>query len=446
MLQDRRNKFFVLFVSMISILLVVGVAMAYVLPANNFPFELEFIKRIGHLCLNHSLLLIFLYFVYWYFYHKAYKGFEYAFTHARMMSKLRRMLLEASTKHTTQEYAGEEKVARLPKIKIFFEDDLKSGKVIISNSIRFHKLFEEMDISSALGKYVVLEHYLSDDFNYYIYEFETAGVKQKQFNSFKEYHNYCQKQEKDMLHIDDKNSVPLHHSLIVGATGSGKTIATEILLLQLTNFSVRPHIYIADIKYSSLYVLGKKIACDRTVATFNEAVQLLERFNNQMEKRAKTMSSDLEKNMNADYRAYDYPAYVFVFEEFASFQDILKTKDSNTKKKVEMLLSNIVLKGRQLGFFMWFIMQKSDSKLLPTYLRDNLVFKVVLGQATDTTYQTAFEEYADLPKLKFQQGQGLYTYQGQTRHPKVCAFPYLTFEMNAYLRWLNEEEHSAGVM
>ena len=165
-----------------------------------------------------------------------------------------------------------------------------------------------------------------------------------------------------------------------------------------------------------------------------------------MEKRAKTMSSDLEKNMNADYRAYDYSAYVFVFEEFASFQDILKTKDSNTKKKVEMLLSNIVLKGRQLGFFMWFIMQKSDSKLLPTYLRDNLVFKVVLGQATDTTYQTAFEEYADLPKLKFQQGQGLYTYQGQTRHPKVCAFPYLTFEMNAYLRWLNEEEHSAGVM
>ena len=41
-----------------------------------------------------------------------------------MTKTLRRMLLEVSTKHTTQEYVGEERVARLPKIKIRFSDDM----------------------------------------------------------------------------------------------------------------------------------------------------------------------------------------------------------------------------------------------------------------------------------------------------------------------------------
>ena len=438
MLQDLHAKLFALLVSAIAVLFVVGVAGAFILPAHNFPIGIQTLRNTGFVCIVLSVLLILSYILYWCLYHKAYKGLRYSFTHAQMMRKLRKMLLEASTKHTTQEYAGNEKVARLPKIKIILDDDLKAGKVIIGNSIRFHNLFKEMDISSALGRYVVLEHYLADDFNSYIYEFEIAGVKQRHFNSFKDYHNYTSQQKKNKLHIDDKNSIPLHHSLIVGATGSGKTMATEILLLQLMNFTVKPEIYIADIKYSSLYVLGKKIACDNTVSSFNEIVQLLERFNQQMEKRAKAMSKDLETDMNADYKKCGYPASVFVFEEFASFQDILKTKDSVMKKQVEMLLSNVVLKGRQLGFYMWIIMQKSDSKLLPTYLRDNLVFKVVLGQATDTTYQTAFEEYADLPKLNFSAGQGLYTYQGMTRQPKVCAFPYLDFEMGEYLRWVKD--------
>lgn len=429
MLQDRRNKLFILLVAELVSLEVVGVAMAYALPAHNFPYGIDFLQRTGAICFTLAGVQIVIYMVYWFFYHKAYKGVKYAFIHARMMRNLRCMLLEASTKHTVQEYAGEEKVARLPKIRILISDDMESGKVIIGNSIRFHKLFEDMNISSALGQYVVMEQYLSDDMNFYIYEFERSEIKQLVFKDYNELKSYCSQCEDNTLFLDKKNKVPLHHTLIVGSTGSGKTYATYSLLLQLLNFSITPDIYIADPKQSSLYVLGKQIACDSTAGVTGEIVLLLERFYHEMTKREKELQKYLDKKLDSDYKDWELKPHVLIIDEFSSFMSVVSVLDKSTRDKVNMYLTNIIQKGRQLGFFMWIIMQKSDSKILPTYLRDNLVFKVVLGQATDTTYQTAFEEYASLPRLKFQPGYGLYSFQGLTRQPKVCSFPRLEFDV-----------------
>lgn len=429
MLQDRRNKFFVLFVSEILICIIVGLAMAFVLPAHNFPLKLNVLKQIGHSLLVLSFIQIFAYLVYWFIYHKGYKGMKYAFVHANIMRKLRLMILEASSKHTTQEYVGEEKVARLPRIQITFDVGMNRGKVIIGNSIRHHKLLEDMNISSALGKYIVSEQYFSDDMNTYVYEFELAETEQLTFENYKDFQLLCSKYENGTLFIDDRNMVPLHHALIVGSTGSGKTYATYSLVLQLLNFSIVPEIYFADPKYSALYVLGKSISCDKTAGNTNEIVFLLQRFYEAMQKREQEVQKYLNSKLDSDYKDWDLQAHVFVIDEFSSFQSVVNTLDKFTRDRVNMYLTNIIQKGRQLGFFMWIIMQKSDSKILPTYLRDNLVFKVVLGQATDTTYQTAFEEYADLPKRNFQQGQGLYTFQGLTRQPKVCSFPTLKFDI-----------------
>lgn len=429
MLQDRRNKLFILLVAELVSLAVVGVAMAYALPAHNFPYGIDFLQRTGVICFTLAGVQIVIYMVYWFFYHKAYKGVKYAFIHARMMRNLRCMLLEASTKHTVQEYSGEEKVARLPKIRILISDDMESGKVIIGNSIRFHKLFEDMNISSALGQYVVMEQYLSDDMNFYIYEFERSEIKQLVFKDYNELKSYCSQCEDNTLFLDKKNKVPLHHTLIVGSTGSGKTYATYSLLLQLLNFSITPDIYIADPKQSSLYVLGKQIACDSTAGVTGEIVLLLERFYHEMTKREKELQKYLDKKLDSDYKDWELKPHVLIIDEFSSFMSVVSALDKSTRDKVNMYLTNIIQKGRQLGFFMWIIMQKSDSKILPTYLRDNLVFKVVLGQATDTTYQTAFEEYASLPRLKFQPGYGLYSFQGLTRQPKVCSFPRLEFDV-----------------
>lgn len=122
-------------------------------------------------------------------------------------------------------------------------------------------------------------------------------------------------------------------------------------------------------------------------------------------------------------------ANVFIFDEFASFQSVINGMDKKTRDHVAMLLRNIVLQGRQLGYFLWIVMQKSDASDIPTSIRDNLIWKVVLGNATRTTYVTAFEESANLPIRNFSCGKGLYSYQGITRQPQITSFPTLNFDI-----------------
>lgn len=441
--QDRRSKILALFVVEIISLLVVGWLLNYQLPANDFPFGIDLLKKVGLVFYLLAGVQIVAYITYWCVYHKVHKGFQYAFTHSKLIYNIRRALLETGNRYNTQEYTGEEITAVIPKVRVWISDNMTEGKVYIQNKIKYHKIFEDMNISSALGKFIVSEQYLSDDMNTYIFEFEASEIKQLVFDTYNDFKEYCSQFEDYTLFMDEKNKVPLHHALIVGSTGSGKTYALYSLVLQLMNFTVQPVTHYCDPKNSSLYVLGNHIAPTRTAGTTEEIISLLETFYHTMSERQTELKEHLNKKLDSDFKDWGLSAYVLIIDEFSSFQSVVNTLDKQTRDKVAMYLTNIVQKGRQLGFYLWIAMQKSDSKIIPTAIRDNLVFKVVFGSATDMTYQTTFEEYANLPKLKFGQGQGLYSYQGLTRQPKICSFPTLKFNI---LKAVNQLTNSAGVM
>ena len=78
------------------------------------------------------------------------------------------------------------------------------------------------------------------------------------------------------------------------------------------------------------------------------------------------------------------------------------------------------------GVFLFLIMQKSDATTLPTAIRSNLLLKIVLGNASSTTYTTTFESSSDVPNFNFLQGQGVYLDDTMTV-PKLLSFPYLRF-------------------
>ena len=427
--QDKRSKIFALFIVEVITLLVIGWLLNYQLPANDFPFGGEFLKMAGFVFYLLSALQIVGYFGYWCVYHRIYKGFSYACTHSKLIRNIRNALLEAGNRYNMQKYTGEEITTVIPKVRIWFSDSITEGKVFIQNTIKYHKLFEDINISSALGKFVVTEQYLSDDMNTYIFEFETSEIKQLVFDNYNDFKQHCNYFEEYTLFMDGKNKVPLHHALLVGSTGSGKTFSLYSLVLQLMNFNVQPEIYFADPKNSSLYVLGNLIAPTRTAETTEEIIDLLSTFYQAMTERQTELKEHLGKRLDSDFKDWGLSAHVLIIDEFSSFQSVVNTLDKQTRDNVAMYLTNIVQKGRQLGFYLWIAMQKSDSKIISTAIRDNLIFKVVLGNATDTTYQTAFEEYATLPRLKFGLGQGLYSYQGLTRQPVICSFPTLKFDI-----------------
>ena len=306
-----------------------------------------------------------------------------------------------------------------------FTQKMSFGKVVIENHIKLNKRLETVDISSALGRYIVSQHYIDDDANTYVFEFEDARTNnQLVFNSYDEFVKYASQVGNYVLFMDKKNKVDLCGMLIVGSTGSGKTYAVYTLILTMLNWKIKPNIYFADPKNSSLVVLGNAICPEKTAGTIEDIISLLERFHDEMQNRKIEMQDKLNEKLDADYRYWNMPANIFVFDEFAAFQSVIDSMDKKTRDHVSMLLRNIVLEGRQLGYFAALIMQKSDATDLKSSIRANLPWVVVLGNATRTTYLTAFEETADLPNRNFRRGEGLFSYQGVTRQPQITSCIY----------------------
>lgn len=354
------------------------------------------------------------------------RGLRHAYVKAHMVRKIKAALLE--TPGYTVDRNNQE--ADLPRIIIEFSKDMASGLIKIQNHIKYNKVLEMVDLSSALGRYLVEQQYLSDDSNYWIFEFEDAQTNRRLiFNDYRSFIERCSQCEPYTLFVDERLTLPVTSMLLVGATGSGKTYGLYCLILQLLNWKIKPKLYFSDPKNSSLCVLGKKISPGRTAGTISEIIEQLQAFHDEMQERKIVLQEKLEERLDADFRNWQMPANIFIFDEFSSFISVVNTMDKRTKDMVNMLLRNIILQGRQLGYFIWVLMQKSDSSDIPTAIRDNLIFKVVLGSATNTTYMTAFEHSADLPKRNFGPGEGLYTYQGITKKPKVTSFPTLNFDI-----------------
>lgn len=380
-----------------------------------------------------GIFILFLYILYVLGSHKIYKGIKYFVRHWKMMNKVRKSLKDAG--YYVETYFRQEKVAVLPKIKISFTKDLTNGKIMISNNIKLDKRLEEVDVSSALGRYIVVEQYISDDFNAYIYEFEDAKMDHRLiFHSYDDFKDYTKMIPDYELFMDEKNVVRLSSLLLVGSTGSGKTYALYTLIFTMLNWKIQPHLYFCDPKNSSLVVLGNALCPDNTAGTVEDIIALLERFHQDMQERKIELQDKLNQRLDSDYRDWEMQANVLIFDEYSSFQSVVAGMDKKTRDHVSMMLRNIVLQGRQLGFFLWIVMQKSDASDIPTSIRDNLIWKIVLGNATRTTYLTAFESSADLPVRNFGCGRGLYSYQGLTRQPKITSFPTLDFDILGAVR------------
>lgn len=405
-----------------------GIIKFLMIPRLVFLSKIEALNKFCDVAFIIGIVMLIGYIAVWCISHHINRGMKYAVYHARLMRKVRKSLKNAG--YYMEEYFRGERVAVLPKIKIEMDDSLLTGKVIIENHIKLDKKLEDVNISSALGKYIVKQQYISKNANYYVYEFEDASVDtQLVFDSYKDFCMYAKKVGDYTLFTDAKTKVPLTHLLLVGATGSGKTYSLYTLILTMLNWSVKPNLFFADPKNSSLVVLGNRIDSQNTAGTIEEIIALLERFHEQMQERKTEIKERLNEKLDADYRYWNLPANVLIIDEYSGFQSAVNIMDKKTRDRISMLIRDIVLQGRQLGFFLWIVMQKSDASDLSTNTRSNLLWKVVLGNATRTTYQTAFEESANLPVRNFKQGQGLYSYQGITREPETTSFPTLHFDI-----------------
>lgn len=357
--------------------------------------------------------------------HHIENGIQYAWQHDKLLRNVRKALLNSGSAYGLDEYAGEHKISISPKIMLELERDLISGTLRIRNDIRYSKVLEKLDLSPALGRYIVTQSYFSDDRNWFIVEFEDSRIDNRlYFDNQDTLQAYSRQVGDNYLFFDKKHRVPLCSMLLCGLTGSGKSYALFSLIMQMKSWLRPATIYFLDPKMSGLYLLGNRLDSARTAGEIDEIIQKLEGVFLELNSR-KSIFINESRNFDWGYKNLGLSPIVVVFEEFAAFAAVLKTLDKTTRDRVDSILRSIVLMGRQLGIYLLVVMQKSDATEIPTAIRENLPCKIALGNCGDTTYQTCFG-YVDIPKQKLAPGEGFFTYAGKYNEPEPVSFPTLS--------------------
>ena len=79
--------------------------------------------------------------------------------------------------------------------------------------------------------------------------------------------------------------------------------------------------------------------------------------------------------------------YFLIFDEFVAFMEMLNSKERDL---VLTKLKQIVMLGRQAGFFIILACQRPDAKYLGDGIRDQFNFRVALGRMSELGYGMMF--------------------------------------------------------
>lgn len=176
----------------------------------------------------------------------------------------------------------------------------------------------------------------------------------------------------------------LPHMLIAGGTGGGKTyfILTLIKALAQTN----ANIYVLDPKNADLADL--EAVMPNVYYQKDDMLHCLNQFYNEMMDRNQSMKQLAGYKTGENYAYLGLPANFLVFDEYTSFMEMIGRESTEVMSK----LKQIVMLGRQSGFFLILACQRPDAKHLGDGIRDNFNFRVALGRMSELGYNMMFGE------------------------------------------------------
>lgn len=191
----------------------------------------------------------------------------------------------------------------------------------------------------------------------------------------------------------------LPHMLIAGGTGGGKTyfILTIIEALLHTNSEV----IILDPKNADLADLSTVMP--NVYYQKDTMIAAIDRFFMDMMERSEAMKLMQGYKTGENYAYLGLPAHFLVFDEYVAFMEMLGTKENAA---VLSTLKQIVMLGRQAGYFLILACQRPDAKYLGDGIRDQFNFRVALGRMSEMGYSMMFGETNKAFFLKQIKGRG----------------------------------------
>jgi S-DNA-T family DNA segregation ATPase FtsK/SpoIIIE len=184
------------------------------------------------------------------------------------------------------------------------------------------------------------------------------------------------------------------HSLVAGATGSGKSVLIQALILDIaaTNSKDLAQLILIDPKMGVDYAPLADLPHmrDEIVTTKEKAGEVLEALVQEMEDRyrafAKARARDLP-TYNAKVSAEERLPMVFlVHDEFADWM-----LDDAYKGAVGAAVQRLGVKARAAGIHLIFAAQRPDKDVMPMQLRENLGNRLILKVSSEATSKIALD-------------------------------------------------------
>lgn len=305
---------------------------------------------------------------------------------------------------------GKEKIGYYPNVEYAVKDNLLYLKFRLDGTLISQKLRGiEQALADCLCAICVD---VEEERGYITYIFEVSIPKQSIIHSLEELP--ILEEGKILLSnmlIDWKKSP---HMLIVGLTGSGKTVLVQYLMYILRNQGVR--VMYCDPKNDT----EMKWFCKQNGIKYDSDINDIAKVVREAEEEMRLREQDLN-NMELEEAEFN-PVYLF-FDELIAYSKIASKK---TYEEVSKRVSSIVVQGRQKRVYVGAIMQRPDTDFIDGAIRENFCIRICMGQASETTYKMIFgTDFSHVKNYRTEKGSGLIFRVGVDKRVKELLVPYM---------------------
>lgn len=191
----------------------------------------------------------------------------------------------------------------------------------------------------------------------------------------------------------------LPHMLIAGGTGGGKTYFLLTIIESLLKTNAK--LFILDPKNADLADLGTIM--DNVYYKQEDISTCVHDFYSKMMARSTAMKLMYTYKTGENYAYLGLEPNFLIFDEYVAYMEMLSNKES---MEVINKIKQIVMLGRQAGFFIILACQRPDAKYLQDGIRDQFNFRVALGRMSELGYSMMFGDVDKGFFLKQIKGRG----------------------------------------
>lgn len=180
------------------------------------------------------------------------------------------------------------------------------------------------------------------------------------------------------------------HTLVIGPSGSGKSIFLKFFLYNLLH-TQKVEVHFLDFKNSDDF---KFLEAYSNYSTGDGCIDGLAKFYEEFKQ------ARINHEMCKDTR------HIMIFDELPAYLIYLSGKDKKLAESHKAMISEILMLGRSLGFGFICAMQRPDAQFFGNGARDNFFNIVALGNLSKEAKNMVFAGY-ELPDNHYKTGQGL---------------------------------------